>query len=130
MNHPSIRCQSPLLTETGLNRPARVALATAVIAIGLLVCAPALAAETLLIERVGAQKSLSMPPRGLTMSDVEARYGAPLERLEPRGGQRPQWPVIHRWVYAEFTVYFEQSHVIDVVARKAQANETGPKPIQ
>ena len=85
-------------------------------------------AETLLIDRVDAEKSLPLPDRGLSMSDIEARYGAPLDRMEPKGGQKPQWPVIHRWVYPEFTIYFEKSHVIDVVARKASPVETGPKP--
>jgi len=85
-------------------------------------------AETLLIDRVDAEKSLPLPARGLSMADIEARYGAPSDKLEPRGGQHPQWPVIHRWVYPEFTVYFEKSHVIDVVARKASPVETGPKP--
>lgn len=85
-------------------------------------------ADTLLIERVEAEPEL--PVRGLSMGDIEARYGAPLERLDPRGGQKPQWPVINRWVYPTFIVYFEQSKVIDVVARKATAMETGPKPAE
>ena len=85
-------------------------------------------AETLLIDRVDMEKSLPLPDRGLSMSDIEARYGAPMDKMEPKGGQKPQWPVIHRWVYPEFTIYFEKSHVIDVVARKATPVETGPKP--
>ena len=87
-------------------------------------------ADTLLIDRVEAEKALPLPTRGLSMSDIEARYGAPEERLDPRGGQSSQWPVINRWVYPSFIVYFEKNHVIDVVARKATALETGPKPIQ
>jgi hypothetical protein len=87
-------------------------------------------ADTLLIDRVETEKSLPLPNRGLSMADVEARYGAPEERMDPRGGQKSQWPVINRWVYPSFIVYFERSHVIDVVARKATAMETGPKPIQ
>jgi hypothetical protein len=87
-------------------------------------------ADTLLIERVEASRDLPMPARGLSMSDVEARYGAPEQRLEPRGGQLPQWPVIHRWVYPAFTVYFEKDRVVNVVAAKAVASETGPKPVQ
>jgi hypothetical protein len=87
-------------------------------------------ADTLLIDRVEASRDLPMPTRGLSMGDVEARYGAPEQRLDPRGGQHPQWPVINRWVYPAFTVYFEKDRVVNVVAAKATVGETGPKPAQ
>ena len=48
--------------------------------------------------------------------------------MDPRGGQKSQWPTINRWVYPAFTVYFENTRVIDVVANKADASEIGPKP--
>ncbi|HLM53701.1 MAG TPA: hypothetical protein VK325_08995, partial [Pseudoxanthomonas sp.] len=70
----------------------------------------------------------SIPARGLSASEVEARFGAPQQKLEPRGGQKRQWPVINRWVYSAFTVYFEKNRVIDVVAVQADADELGPKP--
>lgn len=92
----------------------------------LLACSP-VAAETLLIERV-QQETAALPARGLTMAQVEARYGAPADRLDPRGGQKRQWPVIHRWSYPNFIVYFEKNKVIDAVARKSDAQEVGPKP--
>ena len=85
-------------------------------------------AETLLIERVQEENKAAMPVRGQTMAQVEAKYGAPAERLDPRGGQKRAWPQINRWVYPAFTVYFEKSKVIDVVANKADAEEIGPKP--
>ena len=84
--------------------------------------------STLLIERVQEENKASMPVRGQTMAQVEAKYGAPSDKLDPRGGQKRQWPTINRWVYPSFTVYFEKSRVIDVVANKADANEVGPKP--
>jgi hypothetical protein len=62
------------------------------------------------------------------MAQVEARFGAPAERMDPRGGQKSQWPTINRWAYPEFTVYFEKNRVIDVVANKATTAEIGPKP--
>ena len=62
------------------------------------------------------------------MADVQARYGEPASRLEPRGGQSQAWPVINRWSYPAFTVYFERDKVIDVVVAKASPNEIGPKP--
>ena len=85
-------------------------------------------ADTLLIDRVKSEQSLPLPTRGLSMADIEARYGAPEERLDPRGGQNPQWPVINRWVYPSFIVYFEKNKVIDVVAHQASPGEVGPKP--
>ncbi|GAB3356422.1 hypothetical protein [Lysobacter tyrosinilyticus] len=84
--------------------------------------------RTLLIERVQEENKAAMPVRGQTMAEVEAKYGAPSEKLEPRGGQKRKWPTINRWAYANFTVYFEKSRVIDVVANKASAMEVGPKP--
>jgi len=65
---------------------------------------------------------------GMSMQDVEARYGAPASKQDPRGGQKRAWPTINRWTYANFTVYFEKNRVIDAVANKADANEVGPKP--
>jgi hypothetical protein len=62
------------------------------------------------------------------MQEVEAKFGAPAEKLDPRGGQKHQWPTINRWNYPNFIVYFEKSRVIDAVAIKASASEVGPKP--
>ena len=89
--------------------------------------AGAAGADTLLVERVQAETP-ALPDRGLTMAQVEARFGAPAARLDPRGGQKSQWPVIHRWTYPAFTVYFERDRVIDAVANRASAGETGPLP--
>lgn len=83
--------------------------------------------DTLLVERVRAEPG-NLPSRGLTMAQVEARFGAPAQRLDPRGGQKRDWPTIHRWVYPGYTVYFERTRVIDVVLNKADAGEIGPKP--
>ncbi len=104
--------------------------------LGLLATSPAAAlaqdartvvGDTLLIERV-REEPANLPARGLSMAQVEARYGAPLQRLDPRGGQKRDWPVINRWVYPGYTVYFERSKVIDVVLAKAGPDEVGPKP--
>ncbi len=106
------------------------ALAAAVLALAAATTPGTPSAETLLIDRVDAERSLPLPVKGQLMRDIEARYGAPEQRLDPRGGQKSQWPVINRWVYPSFVVYFEHSHVIDVVARQATPLETGPKPVQ
>lgn len=86
------------------------------------------AADTLLVERVAEEARIALPARGMTTEQVESRFGAPSERLEPRGGQNPQWPVIHRWAYPAFTVYFEKNRVVDAVLNRATADEIGPKP--
>jgi hypothetical protein len=94
----------------------------------LLACAGNASADTLLVDRAQQEAGIAMPSRGMNMADVEARFGAPSERLDPRGGQKRQWPTINRWVYPAFTVYFEKNRVVDAVANKATPGETGPKP--
>jgi len=51
-----------------------------------------------------------MPMRGLTMSEVIDAYGAPLKRLPAVGS-----PPIVRWIYTNYTVYFEDRFVIHSV---------------
>lgn len=94
----------------------------------LLCGAGAASADTLLIERVQEPAAIALPVRGQSAAEVEARFGAPQQKLEPRGGQKRQWPVINRWLYPAFTVYFEKNRVIDVVANQAGPDEVGPKP--
>ena len=105
-----------------MNRFARVVPLLALLA------ASAASAETLLIERVQEENKAALPTRGMSMAQVEARFGAPADRLDPRGGQKHQWPTINRWGYPGFTVYFEKDKVIDAVANKADETEVGPKP--
>ena len=85
-------------------------------------------ADRLLIERAQASEAANLPARGQSMAQVEAKFGAPQQRLEPRGGQSAAWPVIHRWVYPDFTVYFERERVVDTVLNKAAPQEQGPAP--
>lgn len=65
----------------------------------------------------GAQRyrHASLPSRGLTMAQVEQRLGAPVSRLSPAGGDSAVHPVIHRWQYNGFTVYFERDRVLHSV---------------
>jgi hypothetical protein len=95
--------------------------------LAVLACASA-HADTLLIDRSQEKPATALRIRGQSMQEVQSRFGDPSERLDPRGGQKRQWPTINRWVYPQFTVYFEKQKVIDVVANKADANEVGPKP--
>lgn len=55
------------------------------------------------------------PSRGLSMAQVERRYGAPLDKLPTAGGGAPRQPPINRWRYQGFTVYFERNRVIHSV---------------
>jgi hypothetical protein len=48
--------------------------------------------------------------RGLSMSQVESRYGEPARRIGAVGD-----PPISRWVYPQFVVYFEGQYVIHAV---------------
>ena len=100
--------------------------ATALLA--LLALSGAASADTLLVDRVKEENPVTVPARGQSMAQVEASYGAPSEKLDAAGGQKRQWPTINRWVYPDFIVYFEKNKVIDVVARKADEEEIGPKP--
>lgn len=105
-----------------------IRIAAGLLAVSATLCSGMASAETLLIERVHEENASALPARGSSMAEVEARYGAPAERMDPRGGQKSQWPTINRWVYPAFTVYFEQNRVIDAVANQADPQEIGPKP--
>jgi hypothetical protein len=98
---------------------------------GLLLQAPA-HADTLLVDRAQSEAGQSLPTRGQTMAQVEARFGAPQRKHAAIAGpgDRQHNPPITRWVYPGYTVYFEHSHVVDAVVNKASATEAGPKPVQ
>ena len=52
-----------------------------------------------------------VPQRGMTMDEVETRFGPPDTRKLPVGD-----PPITRWIYADFRVFFEHQWVIHSVA--------------
>ncbi len=70
-------------------------------------------AETLTLGTV--VRSADAPSRGLSMAQVEQRFGAPLEKLPTAGGGAPRQPPINRWRYNGYTVYFERNRVIHSV---------------
>ena len=86
-------------------------------------------ADTLLIERAQMAQSMPHPARGMSMAAVEKKFGAPTQKLDRRGGQKPQWPVIDRWQYAQYIVYFAGGRVVDVVLNQATPEEIGPAPV-
>ncbi|MCG6117849.1 MAG: hypothetical protein MEQ07_06610 [Aquimonas sp.] len=84
--------------------------------------------DVLLIDRVErTHANAELPRRGMLMGQVERRFGAPSQRLAPVGGGSPRTPPITRWVYPEFTVYFENSHVVNAVVNRAGPHERGPR---
>ncbi len=84
-------------------------------------------ADTLLIDRVKQERAFQLPTRGLSMAQVERRYGAPKSKLAPAGGDSRWHPTINRWAYADYTVYFERNIVIDAVMNRVSPEELGPK---
>jgi hypothetical protein len=55
------------------------------------------------------------PSSGMSMENVEAKYGAPAKRVPAVGGASTAQPPITRWEYPGFTVYFENNRVIHTV---------------
>jgi len=53
---------------------------------------------------------VATPSRGMSMTDVAAKFGAPATKV-PAVGKPP----IERWEYPGFVVYFEYQHVIHTV---------------
>jgi hypothetical protein len=102
-----MRHRSPLL------RPARLA---PLLACALFAAAGSARAELIVIDgQVQLRPSAAETPRrGTRMSDVEARFGAPLSRTSAVGE-----PPITRWDYDGFSVYFERDLVLHSVARGA-----------
>ncbi|HUA80959.1 MAG TPA: hypothetical protein VL997_11340 [Dyella sp.] len=83
-------------------------------------------AQQTLSQRVQEEKGMNLPARGLSMEQVEKRYGAPLRKLSPRGGDSSRHPTINRWEYSDFIVYFEKNHVIHSVLNTAAGNNRNP----
>lgn len=80
------------------------------------VMAPAAQADVLSTgDRAQQSRVAVLPSRGQTMAQVEQRMGTPLSRLSPAGGDSAVHPVINRWQYQGFTVYFERDRVLHSV---------------
>lgn len=77
-------------------------------------------ADVLLIEEVRERMRRDLPENGLTRQQVEQRYGAPNERRAPVGE-----PPITRWIYDDYSVYFEYDLVIESVLHRGAVLERG-----
>jgi hypothetical protein len=92
---------------------------TVLVAIGLalgLGSASTFAQNLQMADPPSAQAPAPTPSRGMSMAQVEQRFGSPTERFAPVGQ-----PPITRWVYPGFVVYFEHQHVVHAVASRAAA---------
>jgi hypothetical protein len=65
----------------------------------------------------------NLPARGMSQTTVVRQFGEPARRFAPVGGGSPQQPPITRWDYDGWSVFYENSIVIDVVVKDA------PKPL-
>jgi hypothetical protein len=70
-------------------------------------------------KNTAAGRSGDLPRRGLSMSQVEQRYGAPVQKFPTAGGDTARHPPINRWRYNGYTVYFERNRVIHSVVDAA-----------
>jgi len=70
-------------------------------------------AETIVVDdQVQIRDSgVQKPKRGITMTQVEAKFGAPVTKHDAVGQ-----PPITRWDYQGFSVFFEHDRVIDSVS--------------
>lgn len=57
--------------------------------------------------------NITLPGRGMKKEDVEKRFGPPVEKVEAVGK-----PPISRWVYQDFTVFFEGDYVLHAVLKE------------
>lgn len=103
----------------------RHAIPTVALALAGAMAASSAFADVLLIERAEQAQRAPVPRNGMTMAEVESRYGAPLDRLAPVAGYKRAHPAITRWRYGGFTVYFENQRVISTVLDTPVAMRTG-----
>jgi hypothetical protein len=84
-----------------------------------LLCASTSAqADVLLLDAIQStppndQSGIQRPRSGASMDSVRAAYGEPTSTMEAVGD-----PPITRWVYPQYTVYFEYDRVIEVVVHR------------
>lgn len=58
---------------------------------------------------------IAKPSKGSTMSAVIKQFGQPATKRKAVGGGSKRQPPITRWDYPGFSVFFENSHVVDAV---------------
>jgi hypothetical protein len=89
---------------------------------GCAVAGSALADTVVVNDQVQVRASqIERPKRGITMSEVEKHFGAPVTRHPTVGGGSPHHPPITRWDYNGFSVFFEGDRVIHSVVTGGEA---------
>ena len=58
------------------------------------------------------------PRRGLSMKAVKAKFGSAKKESASRGKVSRKHPRITRWNYGNFSVYFENKHVVHTVVHR------------
>lgn len=76
---------------------------------------PAAYADVLEMPEASIEGPVSKPSKGSTMSAVLREFGQPATRRKAVGGGSTRQPPITRWDYPGFSVFFENSHVVDAV---------------
>jgi hypothetical protein len=96
-----------------------------VLLLSILLCIAAapVQADNLNLRSVGQEppnnpQGVPRPARGMTMNQVRKMFGEPKQILPAVGD-----PPITRWVYGEYTVYFEYKYVIHSVVHPTKTNK-------
>ena len=80
----------------------------------LLTTIPAANSDVLLFDAIqSGSGAVAAPARGLSMDQVRSRFGDPGNEIPWVGD-----PPITRWVYDDYTVYFEYQYVINSVIHR------------
>ena len=94
----------------------------AVLLCGCAVAGSALGDTVVVNDQIQVRNSqVERPRRGLTMTEVEKHFGAPVTRHPTVGGGNPHQPPITRWDYNGVSVFFERDRVVDSVVTGGDA---------
>lgn len=93
-----------------------------IIALGLFCLCGSAAAEVLATPDAPSTPTMELPHKGVSMAEVEKKYGAPTTKRAPVGGDTPKHPPITRWDYPGFSAIFEKDRLIDAVVPGAPAH--------
>lgn len=81
-------------------------------ALSLSLAAGAVTADILVLPEGEPVPEIRLPTKGMTMAEVEKKYGEPRVKQPTVGGGTPQQPPITRWDYDGFVVIFERDRVV------------------
>lgn len=98
-----------------------IAMHKTLLALGLLMTAAAVPVAQADYHAVPATAAATLPTKGESQQTVLGRYGEPKTRHAAVGGASAVQPPITRWDYPGFSVFFENSHVVDAVVPDAPA---------